>query len=286
MPNYQFYGQNDNIQVVPVQLVDGNGVPIVFNSNGSIFDSASDGVLKTIRDSLSVMDDWDESDRAKVNLIVGQTGVQGGSGTVSANTQRTVLATDVGLPAGTNMMGAIKIRDGSGIFNSDATVLTIAGLGILGTVPIGGTGNILGVTATGQLFCLTGSTDNTIGNSGFLLIDSARRVVVQQAFSTRADTYTGTGNGTTIDASIKPPKSFSIQVKGTGAAATAWDVRLEGSNDNTNFVQILQHTNLTGDGAMIFSGTVLSPCLYIRSRCAGLTLGSATNIVVTILGTA
>ncbi len=49
--------------------------------------------------SLSVIDDWDESDRAKTNPIVGQTGVQGGSGAVSANTQRTVLATDVNLPA-------------------------------------------------------------------------------------------------------------------------------------------------------------------------------------------
>lgn len=57
--------------------------------------------------SLSVLDDWDESDRAKVNPIVGQAGVQGGSGTVSANTQRVVLATDVALPAGTNSIGTV-----------------------------------------------------------------------------------------------------------------------------------------------------------------------------------
>lgn len=48
--------------------------------------------------ALQIMDDWDESDRAKVNPIVGQAGVQGGSGTVSATTQRVVLATDVALP--------------------------------------------------------------------------------------------------------------------------------------------------------------------------------------------
>lgn len=44
--------------------------------------------------SASVMDDWDESDRAKVNIIVGQAGVQAGAGAVSSNTQRTTLASD------------------------------------------------------------------------------------------------------------------------------------------------------------------------------------------------
>lgn len=44
--------------------------------------------------SLSVMDDWDESDRAKVNTIVGQAGVAAGAGAVSALTQRVTLASD------------------------------------------------------------------------------------------------------------------------------------------------------------------------------------------------
>ena len=41
--------------------------------------------------SLGVMDDWDESDRAKVNLIVGQAGVAAGAGSVGSNTQRITL---------------------------------------------------------------------------------------------------------------------------------------------------------------------------------------------------
>lgn len=52
------------------------------------------GNLATAVASLSVLDDWDESDRAKVNLIAGQVGVQGGAGAVSALTQRVVVATD------------------------------------------------------------------------------------------------------------------------------------------------------------------------------------------------
>ena len=59
--------------------------------------------------SLSVLDDWDESDRAKVNPIAGQAGVQGASGTVTALTQRVVLATDVALPAGTNNIGDVDV---------------------------------------------------------------------------------------------------------------------------------------------------------------------------------
>lgn len=47
-----------------------------------------------VRTALQIIDDWDESDRAKVNPIVGQLGVQGGAGSVSANTQRVAVATD------------------------------------------------------------------------------------------------------------------------------------------------------------------------------------------------
>lgn len=58
--------------------------------------------------SLAVLDDWDEADRCKTNPIVGQAGIQGGAGTVSANTVRVALATDVELPAGTNTIGTVQ----------------------------------------------------------------------------------------------------------------------------------------------------------------------------------
>lgn len=74
--------------------------------------------------SLSVMDDWDETDRAKVNPIVGQAGLQGGSGAVSANTLRTVLATDVALPAGSNAIGAVTPRFTRTLLTATATVST------------------------------------------------------------------------------------------------------------------------------------------------------------------
>jgi hypothetical protein len=40
------------------------------------------------------MDDWDESDRAKVNIIVGQAGIAAGAGAVGATVPRVTLASD------------------------------------------------------------------------------------------------------------------------------------------------------------------------------------------------
>lgn len=44
--------------------------------------------------ALQIVDDWDESDRAKVNVIVGQAGITAGAGAVAANTPRVTHASD------------------------------------------------------------------------------------------------------------------------------------------------------------------------------------------------
>lgn len=83
--------------------------------------------------SLSVMDDWDETNRAAVNTIAGQVGVQGASGVVTALTQRVVLATDVALPAGTAAIG--KLAANTGVDIGDVDVLSIAaGTNLIGDV--------------------------------------------------------------------------------------------------------------------------------------------------------
>lgn len=79
-------------------------------SKSTAMSTEDKAVLDAVAASASVLDDWDESDRAKVNPIVGQAGVQGGSGAVSATTQRVVLATDVPIPAGTNLVGKVKTK--------------------------------------------------------------------------------------------------------------------------------------------------------------------------------
>ena len=44
--------------------------------------------------SLAIMDDWDETDRCKVNLIVGVAGITAGAGAVASGTPRMTLASD------------------------------------------------------------------------------------------------------------------------------------------------------------------------------------------------
>lgn len=57
--------------------------------------------------ALQIIDDWDETNRAAVNLIASQVGVAGGTGTDGATVLRVSMATDIALPAGTNEIGKI-----------------------------------------------------------------------------------------------------------------------------------------------------------------------------------
>lgn len=64
------------------------------NLNTSALALESGGNLAAAATSLAIIDDWDETDRAKVNPIVGQAGVAAGAGSVSTTTQRMTLASD------------------------------------------------------------------------------------------------------------------------------------------------------------------------------------------------
>jgi len=59
--------------------------------------------------SLAILDDWDETNRAAVNIIAGQVGIAGGTGVDGATVPRVTLATDVGLPAGSNNIGDVDV---------------------------------------------------------------------------------------------------------------------------------------------------------------------------------
>lgn len=122
---------------------------------------------------------------------------------------------------------------------------------------------------------------------GAVLTDTDKYVQISAPFqANRSDTFTGTGNGTTVNTSDIPVSRFGLQVKGTGAVPTSWQVVLEGSLNSTDFSTILTHQNgINTDGAVVSTGTS-APFRYFRSRVVALTLGSATNIVVHIIGEA
>lgn len=84
---------NDSSGVVSI---DDNGSSITVDGTVAATQSGTwtEANSAAIAASLSVLDDWDESDRAKVNPIVGQAGVAAGSGTVGATVQRVTIATD------------------------------------------------------------------------------------------------------------------------------------------------------------------------------------------------
>lgn len=109
------------------------------NLNTSALALESGGNLAGAATSLAVIDDWDETDRCKVNPIAGQAGVQGGSGAVSNTTQRVCLATDVALPAGTNAIGKLAANSGVDIGDVDVTSLPslAAGTALIGKTAAG-----------------------------------------------------------------------------------------------------------------------------------------------------
>ena len=100
--------------------------------------------------SLSVLDDWDETDRAKVNVIAGQVGIAGGTGVDGATVPRVTLATNVGLPAGTSVIGKVG-HDITGIGHG-VTVVTTAGTDVA----------LAGSTSCKRVV-IQAQTDNTTG---------------------------------------------------------------------------------------------------------------------------
>jgi hypothetical protein len=93
----------------PGDATDGLLVNLGTNNDVTVTGTVTEASGAAIAASLSVVDDWDESDRAKVNLIAGQAGVAGGTGTDGATVPRVTLATNVALPAGTNLLGKVGI---------------------------------------------------------------------------------------------------------------------------------------------------------------------------------
>jgi hypothetical protein len=109
--------------------------------------------------SLAILDDWDESDRAKVNLIAGQAGITAGAGAVGASTPRFTLASDdpavaalqildnaisgsemqvdivAALPAGANAIGKLAANSGVDIGDVDVTSIS-AGTNAIGNVGV------------------------------------------------------------------------------------------------------------------------------------------------------
>ena len=159
--------------------VDDNGGALTVDNGGTfaVQDSAAEA-------SLSVLDDWDESDRAKVNPIVGQAGVAGGTGVDGATVQRVSLATNVALPAGTNAIGKLAANSGVDIGDVDITSIA-AGDNNIGNVDIAsiaaGDNNIGNVDIVSGVITTVTTLTNlpaSIQGPGLVVIDSYGQVAI------------------------------------------------------------------------------------------------------------
>ena len=187
---------------------DSTGLLSIDDNGGSI---TVDGTITeansaAIAASLSVLDDWDETDRAKVNLIVGQAGIAAGTGVDGVTVPRVTLATNVALPAGTNAIG--KLAANSGVDIGDVDVASIA----TGTNAIGRVGHDITGIGHGVKTVTSAGTDEALAGS-----TACKRVVIQA----QTDNTTGIAvGGSGVDATIatgtgvflNPGDAFELEI--------------------------------------------------------------------------
>jgi len=155
-----------DIEIGAVEIKDGssdNRASVSSAGELKVLDSNSAAVAA----SLSVVDDWDESDRAKVNLIVGQAGIAGGTGVDGATVPRVTLATNVGLPAGSSILGKVGI-DQTTPGTTNLVALTPETTKVIGvTRTADGSGNLLTTNSTTYTakFALDGNLLGTLGTA-------------------------------------------------------------------------------------------------------------------------
>lgn len=104
-------------------------------------------------------------------------------------------------------------------------------------------------------------------------------------YSFTQQTFTSFDVSLPIDISSKPMKNFSLCVVGTDDVPSNWNVILQVSIDGMNFTPVLTHNTATGDSITIFTLEKLYPCLYYQINVTDLSLGNASNIVVSVLAT-
>jgi fibronectin-binding autotransporter adhesin len=247
------------------------------NLNTSTLALESGGNLATAVASLGVIDDWDESDRAKVNPIVGQAGIAAGAGAVSATTQRTTLASDdpavvalqvldnivagneaqvdvVTLPSGSIAATTAKTAD----FDTGAGTDTVSMFGV--ALPASG-GAVAGGTSTNPLRVdPTGSTTQPVSGTVALGAGSASigtlganngvdvgDVTINNASGASAVNIQDGGNSLTVDGTVAATQSGNWTARVADGAGNALTSKAPGSE------RALSVAIVDGSGAQVTS---------------------------------
>lgn len=203
----------------------------------SITGSVTEANSAAIAASLSVLDDWDESDRAKVNIIVGQAGVAAGAGAVGVTVQRMTLASDDPAVTALQIMddwdesdrAKVNIIAGqAGVAGGSGTVSSLTQRVVLATdvgLPAGT--NLLGkvgrdTTATGT----TSNVSSSASNVTLLSSNSSRKgaIIYNDSLQPLKIKYGTTASATSFTTEIPPGWEWEMTgVIYTGQIDGIWD---------------------------------------------------------------
>lgn len=216
------------------------------------------------------------SARMQTNPIVGQSGVQGGSGTVSANTQRVVLATDVALPAGTNVIGALSANQSVNNAQVNGTTISVnSGATDAGTqrVVLSTTQPTLSVTSTNVYSDATASGNITTQN------------LTPTSTATAGSAVETAANGT------NSRRSAIVTVTGTYTGALSYQVSADGSTWRTmSGAQTFYNISTGAFSATIASAAngdwqvLLGGYAYVRVTALAAVTGTAVVSLRTAVG--
>lgn len=107
------------------------------------------------------------------------------------------------------------------------------------------------------------------------MANSSEQKVIEDGFEW-SETFDANAAGTGHKIS-RLVKAFSVQVKGTGAAATGWSVTVKGSLDGVNWDTLITHA--TGDADGTIKALADKPVRWVRLDMASINLGSASAVV-------
>ena len=137
-----------------LHISDGGNTITVDGTVTANLGTTDNAVLDAVAASLSVLDDWDDSNYANVNMNLAGSDAQAGEGTISATTQRVTIATDDdGVAHLATIAGAVStqmqvdiVADGAGLATDANLALMLYGTALVVTAVHAGSDHVLGAT--------------------------------------------------------------------------------------------------------------------------------------------
>lgn len=231
-------GDTETLQVAGGRLwVDASGKSLTVAQGTAANLNMTEASAAAIKTAVEIMDDWDESDRAKVNLISGQAGVDGNSGNKSAATQRVVIATDQ--PQLTN---AFKVDGTGGSFpvTDSGGSLTVDNNGTF-AVQVDGSALTSLQLIDDIVYTDDTSTHSTGSSKGALMMAAA--TPTDTAVNANDIGAVGMTNNREMYVSLR---DVSGQAAATGSGTATAALRVEIANNGTGTVGLNAGTNAIG----------------------------------------